>query len=294
MTLSRIMVALDLSPMDEHLMRAVCYYHAFMKVDKAYFLHIIPDFSMPKEVDIEFQKLFAPEYPIDEKVTDKINLDLTEVFGEKPPFEAKVEVREGQPLAKLLRWVEVKEIDCVVVGRKQQSEGSGITARRVAREAKSNILFVPDAPLRYVRKILVPIDFSENSARAVQQAYAWKKRNPEIQIQGLYLIDLPPTDYYLRPVPRSGFQDILKTSAESAFKKFVKRNNLADVAIEMVYIDNVYSNVAHHIDEFAKKNGADMIVVGAQGHNRLNRFVFGSVTERLAERNHEIPLMIIR
>ncbi|MEO0341407.1 MAG: universal stress protein, partial [Bacteroidota bacterium] len=235
-----------------------------------------------------------PEYPIDEKVSDKINLDLTEVFGEQPPFATKVEVREGQPLAKLLHWVDIKEIDCVVVGRKQQSEGSGITARRVAREAKSNILFVPDAPLRYVRKILVPIDFSENSARAVQQAYAWKLRNPDIQIQGLYLIDLPPTDYYLRPVPRSGFQDILKSSAESAFKKFVKRNNLADVPIDMVYIDNMYSNVAHHIDEFAKKNGADMIVVGAQGHNRLNRFVFGSVTERLAERNHEIPLMIIR
>ncbi|MEO0340799.1 MAG: hypothetical protein AAF242_16515, partial [Bacteroidota bacterium] len=63
MNLSRIMVALDLSPMDEHLMRAVCYYHAFMKVDKAYFLHIIPDFSMER-VSMNRERMWSPLVPL--------------------------------------------------------------------------------------------------------------------------------------------------------------------------------------------------------------------------------------
>jgi hypothetical protein len=75
-------------------------------------------FSAPKQLDVAFQKLFAPEYPIDEKVKDKLSLDAQEILGEEPPFPFKVEVREGKPYEKLLHWIDIKEIQLLVVGRK--------------------------------------------------------------------------------------------------------------------------------------------------------------------------------
>ena len=275
-------------------MKALHLYHDFLSTQKAYFLHIMPDFNLPKEIDVEFHHLFSPDYPVDEKVQDKINLDLVEVFGENPTFETQVEVREGQPLQKLLHWIKVKEIDWLLIGNKKQSEGSGITARRVARQSSCNIFFVPNAPLHSSKKILIPLDFSENSARALRKAKKWKMKDPEIEIYGMYVIDLPPTDYYMRPVPSSGFQKVLRESAEQAYKKFLTKYELLDLDIKMHYEENVYTNVATHIHEFIKKEDVDILMLGAQGHTAWNNFFFGSVTERLVVLCKEIPVVVVR
>lgn len=292
--LSRILTALDLSPMDERLMKALYYYHDFLNAHKAYFLHVMPNFNLPKEIDVEFHHLFSTDYPVDEKVQDKINLDIAQIFGENPPFETQVDVREGQPLQKLLHWVKVKEIDWLLVGNKKQGEGSGITARRVARQSSCNIMFVPDAPLHSTKNILIPLDFSVNSARAIRKARKWQMKDPEVNIHGMYVIDLPPADYYLRPVPTSGFQKVLRESAEQAFQKFITKNELTDLEINMHYEENVYTNVATHIHEFIKKNEIDILMLGAQGHSALNNFFFGSVTERLVILCKEIPVVVVR
>ena len=51
---------------------------------------------------------------------------------------------EGIPYEKLIHWIKVKEIDLLVVGHKEVSDGSGITAKRVARTSKCNVIFVPE------------------------------------------------------------------------------------------------------------------------------------------------------
>ncbi len=291
---SRVLMAVDLSPMDERLMKALYCYYRFLHVHKAYFLHVMPSFSIPKGADIEFHSLFTTEYPVDEKVHDKISSDLKEVFGEEPPFETHIDVREVSPLNKLLHWIKVKEIDWLVVGHKKSSDGSGINGRRVARQSNSNVFFVPDASLRSTKKILIPIDFSENSARAIRQAYSWKFLEPDVQIECIYIIDLPPSDYYLRPVPRSGFQAVLRKSAEQAYERFIKKYELGHIPMDMTYQENTYSNIANHIYDYIKENEIDLLMMGAQGRTALNNFIFGSVTERLVERCMEIPVLVIR
>ena len=287
-------MAVDLSSMDERLMKALYCYHRFLHVHKAYFLHVMPSFSIPKGADLEFHSLFSTEYPVDEKVSDKINLDLTEVFGSEPPFTTQIDVREGSPLSKMLHWIKVKEIDWLMVGHKKQSEGSGITGRRVARQSNCNVFFVPDASLRPTKKILIPIDFSENSARAIRKAYNWKLIDSEVSIECIYIIDLPPSDYYLRPVPRTGFQAVLRKSAEQAYERFIQKYELAHIPMSMTYQENTYSNIANHIYDYIKENEMDLLMMGAQGRTALNNFIFGSVTERLVERCLEIPVLVVR
>ena len=291
---SRVLVAMDLTDMDNRLLNSLHYFSDLLAVRKAYFLHVMPDFRLPKDVDVEFHRLFSTEYPVDEKVKDKIALDLAEVFGDEIPFESQVDVREGRPLNKLLHWLDVKEINWLVVGHKRDSEGSGITARRVARHSKCNVLFVPDQPSQKIRNILIPVDFSENSARAIRRACAFKRIDENINIQCLYVIDLPPNDYYLRPVPRSGFQAVLRDSAKEAYKNFLRRFELQDIPMEMNYAENTYTNISSHIHEFAQKQNVDAIIMGAQGHSPFGSFVFGSVTERLVERTDDVPVLVVR
>ncbi|MCB0596492.1 MAG: universal stress protein [Lewinellaceae bacterium] len=290
----RIIVALDLSEADRHILQFLAANAALMGIEKAYFVHLMPDFTLPKQVDVEFQKLFAPEYPVDEKVRDKLGFDIQEAFGEEAELEYSIEVIEGKPYEKLLHWIKVKEADLLVVGKKEVSQGSGITARRVARNAKCNILFVPVNGYSEIENIVVPLDFSNHSLHAIQAAQAFKARKPEADIHGLYVVDLPPEDYYTRSRPGKGYRGVLMESAKIAYDSFVKDNGLSREEIEMNFLENKQHDIAGHIEDFALEKPHSMIIMGARGHSPFETFLFGSITEKMAERVNVLPLLVVR
>lgn len=292
---ARVLVALDLSGQDRQLLNMLQTVKPVLDIRKAYFLHIMPNFNVPKDVDAEFHKLFSTEYPVDEKIKDKLALDVAEALGNWPGLETSIDVREGKPYQKLLHWAEVKEIDLMLVGRKQESEGSGITGRRVARNSKCHVMFVPEKAPERITSILVPIDFSENSARALKTALQFKEQiDEEVEIKGLYIIDLPPADYYMRPSTHTGFLKVLQESAAKAYEQFLEQNDIDPDALDMEYLENTYSNIATHIKAYAEDHEPDLIILGAQGHSPWESFVFGSVTERLVERYLASPILIVR
>ncbi len=292
---SRIMIAFDLSEMDSQLLRFTRTIKDLIDIKKMYFLHIMPDLSLPKNVDLEFHKLFSSEYPVDEKIEDKIKYEVEEIFGKDNDLDYDIEVVEGEPYQKLIHWAGIKEVGLLIVGRKKESEGSGITARRVARHAASNILFVPEEARKAIHRILVPVDYSENSARAMQAALDMKKKAVEpIEVIAVHIIDLPPADYYMRPIEGTGFVKMLEDSAKSAFKKFLEKNSWPEDDIMPVYIHNSYNSTAAHLSEFADQENIDLIIMGAQGHSAFNSFLFGSVTEKLLTKCDNKPILIVR
>jgi nucleotide-binding universal stress UspA family protein len=293
-TFNRALVALDLSKLDREVLQFFAHNSAALGIDKAYFVHIIQDFTMPANIDVEFQKLFAPEYPVDEKVRDKIGLDVAEVLSRGQALEHVIEVIEGKPYEKLVHWVKVKEIDLLVVGKKAVSEGSGITARRVVRNTECNVLFLPGGQLKPVRNIIVPLDFSERSQRAIAVARLISQRLPEATLHGLYVVDLPPEDYYAQSRPGTGYRGILLESAHQAYQSFLRENDLPDDLFEMSFIENESYNIAQHIEAFAAEKEAPLIVMGARGHTPLEAFFFGSVTEKLLDRLSLAPVLVVR
>jgi nucleotide-binding universal stress UspA family protein len=291
---NRTMMACDLSDMDKHMLRFLKTIREALNIKKLYFIHIMPDVALPQNADLEFHKLFSSEYPVDEKIEDKIKLDIEEVMGSEHDLDFDIEVVEGQPYQKLIHWADVKEVGLLVVGRKKDSQGSGITARRVARHAKPNILFVPEDANEEVTRILVPIDYSDNSARAMRTALNIQGRSEaEVKVIGIHIIDMPPADYYMRPVEHTGFVQMLEDSAKKAYNNFMEAHAFSSAQVEPVFIDNMYNNTAAHLNDYAMDENIDLIIMGAQGHSAFNSFLFGSVTEKLVNQI-EKPVLIIR
>lgn len=288
---NRALVALDLTDMDQAILTYVKNLFELFETEKTYFVHIVPDFSVPQNLDAEFHHLFSSKYPVDEKIKSKLALDIQDHFSEESRYE--VDVREGKPYEKLLHWAQVKEIDLLVVGYKKESTGSGITAKRVARNANSHILFVPESPQWPLKHILVPIDFSDHSLKALKAALALKDEIPELNIQVLYVVDLPPADAYVSPKV-TGYRALLVESAEKAFVKYCKEHDINQDEIRVAFVPNQLHNTARHILDYAANNTVDLILMGAQGHGMLERFIFGSVTERLVQKNLGKPILIMR
>jgi len=291
-TFARIVTALDMSGMDENLIQ---YTRALIKpfqVEKAYFVHIIPDFTLPKKQQQEFIQLFSPDKPLDEVVQAKLATDVEAIFSENG-VETSVEVREGKPYEKLLHWIKVRQADLLVVGNKQRSEGSGIIARRVARKTPSSVLFLSENATLPIREIIVPLDLSDDSARALHAALQLKRNDQAVKISVFIVVDVPSTVYPIN-MHRSRLVEVLKSNANESYQEFLKKHNIQGENLEMVVQENSHFSVADHIQDFAEERKADLVIMGAQGHTPFEDFLFGSVTEKLVENAKEVPILVVR
>jgi nucleotide-binding universal stress UspA family protein len=151
------------------------------------------------------------------------------------------------------------------------------------------------------KKILLPTDGSENSKRANKHAlWIADKSNADIIVMyviephfpelatGLPLSTLPtPDERFYKEIRNEGEQIIasFKQELEDVQCKGVCRNtNLKSIIKEgkpSVEIVNVLDD-----------EGIDLIVMGASGRHGLDRFIVGSVTERVV-RHARKPVMVI-
>lgn len=137
--------------------------------------------------------------------------------------------------------------------------------------------------------IFVPVDFSASSLKALDFAVALARR---MGTSIMLLHALAPVyvsvkfdSPRLRPLRAQAFQDA-KRGLATLSKRLVRRH----VPVR----HQVLKGVAHAvIIEAASKAKADLIVMGSEGRSGVNRFLVGSVAERVFRHAH-CPVLIVR
>ncbi|PTM10036.1 MAG: universal stress protein [Bacteroidetes bacterium] len=140
-----------------------------------------------------------------------------------------------------------------------------------------------------MKKIIVPIDFSEHSEYALKAAAQLaKKYNAELL--ALHMLEI--SDITLTTTEGEQYQKavfFLKL-AENKFETFLEKPYLQGIkVIPIVKHFKVFSEV----NDVAKKEDADLIVMGSHGVSGFKEFFVGSNTERVV-RNAEIPVLVIK
>ncbi len=289
-----LVIGLDLTPIDEVILQAVKSLPDAEEIRRIYLVHVMRDLRMPDNLAASFQKLFAPEQPLDEHIKSEMAQTARQVLGEWPGVELSVDVVEGHPQKKLLEWVELKNADLLVLGKKKVATAGGVVARRIASQSSCHALFVPYNHKAHLESILVPVDFSENSGRAMEQALLWKRKKPQLHITALHLADYLPSGYYMNIKDQSRFNELVRTAAEEAFEAFFQRGGWNASQVERVILGEEDGNISERIIEFANLRQIHAIVLGARGHSALQRFLFGSVTERLLSYAFRQMVFIVR
>ena len=287
-----ILAALDLSPQDKQILKVLKTVGELSATEKAYLFHISPDFSVPENLEATYHNLFNASLPIDERMREDILKQVEETWENYPSFAYSVEIREGKPYQKLIHWLNIKEADLLVIGQKKQPGKSGLTAKRVARTAPTSVLIVPEKE-RTFKWILVPMDFSEHSKKALSMAIALQAKKPDISITALHIVEQPPADFYNQALVDSSFREALREAANKSFEKLFATIPGAE-RIRLELIDNHYHNPGIHIHEFAKNGEFDLILMGAQGHSMIKSMLFGSVTEAIVDKNEDQLVLILR
>ena len=128
-----------------------------------------------------------------------------------------------------------------------------------------------------IKKILVPTDLSEPAEYAL--AYAKKLAAAfDAKLYVLYCItDLQSAIGY---VPGLSLDQITSSMTEEAEKQIEHLKNKYKLD-DNVEISIESGDAAKRIVEFIDKNDIDLIVMGAHGKSGIERFMFGSVTEKV-------------
>jgi len=141
-----------------------------------------------------------------------------------------------------------------------------------------------------MKKILVPVDFSEYSEYALQvAAILAKQQNAEIVV--LHMLGLSEA-----VLTKNEGQEINEAMyymklAENRFSAFLDKNYLEGIKVtETVQNYKIFSEV----NEVAHENDADLIIMGSHGVSGLSEEVFiGSNTEKVV-RTADVPVLVIK
>ena len=140
-----------------------------------------------------------------------------------------------------------------------------------------------------LKKIVVPIDFSENSEHALKCALRWtEKWDSEVELVHV----IPPYVDGMNPesaLVMAEQQNILMQSAEKNMQEFVARASQNASRIKSVVL---LGDPGLTICSEAEEAGADMIMMGATGIHGLLDKLFGSVSSVVATHS-KVPVLLI-
>jgi nucleotide-binding universal stress UspA family protein len=140
-----------------------------------------------------------------------------------------------------------------------------------------------------MKKIIVPIDFSEHSEYALQAAANLAKKNGA-EVLALHMLEM--SDVLLS---RSDSEQQQKAIfflklVEQKFKTFLNKAYLKDIKVTPII---KHFKVFSGLNDVAKENNADLIVMGSHGASGVKEFFVGSNTERVV-RYADVPVLVIK
>ena len=138
--------------------------------------------------------------------------------------------------------------------------------------------------------ILVPIDFSEHSSRALDLAIQLAKtHSARIELVHSFPVVLPPLSPYDTIYP-TDFTAKCREAAEAKLAEWREKVSAAGIAVNAKATPEPPSEA---IPENAKELGADLIVMGTRGLSGLKHVMLGSVAERTL-RAAPCPVLTVR
>ena len=198
-----------------------------------------------------------------------------------------VEVEESRDAADaILRRAVTLGADLIVIGTHGRTGINrwfvGSVAERVLRRAASPVMVVPPhdrVPTSTVafKHILCAIDFSDSSIAASRWALSLAEE-ADAHLWLLHTLEVPPELRVSAVVAEDEIEELNASARADALNRL--RSLIPEEAARFCSIETATTTgeAAHAILKFAVEHETDLVVMGAQGHGAVDRFIFGSKT----------------
>jgi len=224
------------------------------------------------------------------KLEEKAEIELNTVANTHGNDEMEIIVKQKRAISvapAILEYSSKNRIDLIVMGthgrRGIEHLLLGSAAEEVVRLADCPVFTIRESkeikPIKLFERILVPIDFSDHSKKAL--AYAKEIADSyDANLQLLHVIeDTIHPAYSLSG--KSSIFDLVPGIEEDSRRKMEEMVLEAGMAKEKTEQIVIGGQAANDIIEFAKDNTSDLVVIATHGLSGIEHLLLGSVTEKV-------------
>lgn len=282
--IKNMLVALDLSAMDEVLIRYTSFIADRMKVEKVYFVHNIKKY----EISSLFEE-HLKDVNLDEVIDEEINEKVQENF--KSETEWEILISEDPYSESLIKYVVDKySIQLAIVGNKKHERGTGVVSKKLLRLLRCDILSVPRVAKERLNVIWAGTDFSHDSRKVFEVTKKLQEgQDSMLKIVHVYSVPVQFSPY----VSPESMAPKVEKHVKEKFDKFLKKLHYPEPAEPLVFLGRE-SGAAQKIIANIRKSDVDLLVVSDKGGNTFSPFAVGSVTEELFNENFDVPLWVVK
>ncbi len=287
-SLKKWLVALDLTDLDQNIIKYTKLLSDILRPQHIEFVHIVHRLSDSVHIHLPDSLI----YPSHDELKSTVERKLFNVFSDADPFSC--EILDGTVKFDLWRESYIKDIDLFIAGSKPKHKGRGLIPKKFVRKSFCSVLFIPEEAPDNISKIWVPIDFSEPSGEALNQALQMSQKvEPPAHVCAHHVYQLPHA-YFFKGFPRDEIMQAVRQEAKNQYVEFTKKYNPNILPLISCFTELLQSYAANSIKQEAERQSADLIVMAAGGKSKLSRFFLGSETEELLQTEMQVPLMVLK
>ncbi|RII77115.1 universal stress protein [Pseudomonas monteilii] len=276
--LKHILVATDLSPYARNAAERAAY---LSKAQQASLDLLYVANPAPFE---RLKQLVVPDDDLLKRVLDsageKIHA-LAAMLFQRYDISAGAQVASGSVTTEITRVVQDKHSSLLVCGARGQSVARrlllGSTVQKMLSRMPCPLLVVKPAPRDAYRTVLVPVDFSPVSLRAIELA---RRIAPQAEIILLHVYEAPFESSvrfaHIDHDTLTHYRNVIRKDAVAQLAALSKAAGMPD-ARQIV----VHGDPGWRIAEQEQELECDLIVVGKQGTSALEELLVGSVTKHV-------------
>jgi len=149
------------------------------------------------------------------------------------------------------------------------------------------MLLVPESVPYKMKHLVIPTDFTNNSAKAFQCAKTIQDQN-QSNLYALHVYNIPSV--YFPYIDRKKALDKTEKHLLDKYRLFLKKNKLENIPFDLVYHEEL--SVVGVIKKYAEEESMD--IVSARGGNRITSLFIGSITNELLSENLSIPILVVK
>src|SRR5688500_12290554 len=197
--------------------------------------------------------------------------------------------------AKMLHWTAPAAGAALVVVTGTMLARRAIAARAAPVELGPAPAVAAPAPgpgRRLFNRILLPVDASDQAARAVEYAVALWRNHPASESMDIHLMNVQRelSGDVVRFVPKESVQDYHRERSEKALERPRK---LLDQAGVKYSVHMMVGKPWEAISDYAAQNHFDLVLMGTRGLGTYTGAALGSVAQGVAQRS-TVPVLLIK
>lgn len=274
--LQTILAATDFSPDSRYAAERAALLGSTLAMQRGVLLHVLEQSWLDS-----LKQLISSSGKIQHEITDNAThslAELAEEIGKQWGFFLEPHVRTGNILDAIAE--EASDFSLLVLGARGRHPvralALGTTSQRLLGKIERPVLVVKNKPFGPYERVLVAVDFSEHSRKALEYSQIVA---PHATIFLVHVFEalLEKTLVY-----GGASESVIRDSrvkarfqAEAELARFIKEVGVEPVRSVRVV---VRGHAPSKLPEIARKQGADLIIVGKHGKWRIEEFLLGSVT----------------